>query len=103
MALTLLGRYLKVVHGGDIRKRKEIPHVLDEQKQGAHARRVMESYERWLAGKPELDILRLMGLVRPACGKGRTGCFEKEIADQRKGIAWRNEELAKHGCHQRVD
>jgi len=67
LALTLLGRYLKVVHGGDIRKRDEIPHVMDEQKQGAHARRVMESYERWLDGKPELDILRLMGLFdRPA-------------------------------------
>lgn len=60
LALTLLGRYIKVVHNGDIRKRGEIPHVMDEQKQGAHARRVMESYERWLQGKPELDILRLM-------------------------------------------
>ena len=67
LALTLLGRYLKVVHNGDIRKRGEIPHVMDEQKQGAHARRVMESYEHWLKGKPELDILRLMGLFdRPA-------------------------------------
>ena len=42
LALTLMGSYLKVVHHGDIRKRREIPHVLDEQKQGAHARRVME-------------------------------------------------------------
>ncbi|MEP7137596.1 MAG: TIR domain-containing protein [Chloroflexota bacterium] len=67
LALTLLGRYLKVVHGGDIRKRKEIPHVMDEQKQGKHARRVMESYEVFLKDKPELDILRLMGLFdRPA-------------------------------------
>ena len=27
LALTLLGSYLKVVHRGDIRKRKEIPHA----------------------------------------------------------------------------
>ena len=40
LALTLMGSYLKVVHHGDIRKRREIPHVMDEQKQGAHAWRV---------------------------------------------------------------
>ena len=37
LALTLMGSYLKVVHHGDIRKHREIPHVMDEQKQGAHA------------------------------------------------------------------
>ena len=32
-----------------------------------HAKRVMQSYEIWLANKPELDILYIMGLfVRPA-------------------------------------
>jgi tetratricopeptide (TPR) repeat protein len=67
LALTLLGSYLRVVHGGDIRKRGEIPQLTDERKQGAHARRVMESYEKWFADKAELDILRLMGLFdRPA-------------------------------------
>ncbi len=67
LALTLMGSYLKVVHRGDVRKRKEIPRLMDDQRQGAHARRVMEAYEHWLAGKPELDILRLMGLFdRPA-------------------------------------
>ena len=67
LALTLLGSYLRVVHAGDIRLRDEIPKLTDERKQGAHARRVMESYEKWFVEKPELDILRLMGLFdRPA-------------------------------------
>jgi len=80
LALTLLGRYLKVVHNGDIRKRGEIPHVMDEQKQGAHARRVMESYERWLQGKPELDILRLMGLFDRPAEKDALDALRKEPA-----------------------
>lgn len=67
LALTLLGTYLAVVHKGEIRKRDLIPKLTDEQKQGAHARRVMESYEKWFDGRPELDILRIMGLFdRPA-------------------------------------
>jgi tetratricopeptide (TPR) repeat protein len=80
LALTLLGRYLKVVHGGDIRKRKEIPHVMDEQKQGKHARRVMQSYEVFLKGKPELDILRLMGLFDRPAEKGALDALRKEPA-----------------------
>lgn len=67
LALTLLGTYLKVIHNGDIQKRDLIPALMDERKQGAHARRMMESYEKWFDGKPELDILRIMGLFdRPA-------------------------------------
>jgi tetratricopeptide (TPR) repeat protein len=62
LALTLLGSYLRVVHHGDIRQRSGIEQLTDEKKQGLHARRVMTSYEKWLAGKPELDILYLMGL-----------------------------------------
>lgn len=74
LALTLLGTYLKVVHDGEIRQRDLIPALMDEQKQGAHARRVMESYEKWFDGKPELDILRIMGLFdRPA----EAGAIEK--------------------------
>ena len=100
LALTLLGRYLKVVHGGDIRKRKEIPHVLDEQKQGAHARRVMESYERWLAGKPELDILRLMGLFDRPAEKGALDALRKKLPTKEKGLLgamknWRNTDVIK--------
>jgi len=69
LALTLLGSYLAVVYQGDIRQRDKIARLTKEKKQGAHARRVMESYEGWFHGKPELDILRLMGLFdRPAEG-----------------------------------
>jgi len=71
LALTLLGSYLAGVYEGDIRKRDKIAKLAREPKQGANARRVMESYERWFKGRPELDILRLMGLFdRPAEGGG---------------------------------
>ncbi|NUM76248.1 hypothetical protein HUU40_17935, partial [candidate division KSB1 bacterium] len=70
LALNLLGRYLAVVHEGEVRKRDLIPHLTEEEKQGGHARRVMESYERWLAGKPECDILHLMGLFDRPVAKG---------------------------------
>ena len=67
LALNLLGSYLATVHGGEIRKRDLIPHLSDDLEKGGHARRVMVSYETWLHGKPELDILYLMGLFdRPA-------------------------------------
>ena len=67
LALTLLGSYLKVVYRGDVRQRDKIERLTDDQRQGAHARRMMDSYERWFEGKRELDILRMMGLFdRPA-------------------------------------
>jgi tetratricopeptide (TPR) repeat protein len=62
LALSLLGRLVKNAHDGDIRKRDRIKAVFKETLQGAHAFHVMESYQRFLAGKPELEILRLMGL-----------------------------------------
>ena len=69
LALNLLGSYLSTVHKGDIRKRDLVPHLTEDQEQGGHAKRVMQSYEIWLADKPELDILYLMGLFdRPAPG-----------------------------------
>ncbi len=67
LALTLLGTFLVKAYRGDIRRRDQIAHLTDERQQGAHAKRVLASYEIWLSGKPELDILRLMGLFdRPA-------------------------------------
>jgi hypothetical protein len=69
LALMLLGTYLSIVYKGDVEKRDRIAKLTKEKKYGGHARRVMESYERWLKDQPELDILRIMGLFdRPAEG-----------------------------------
>ncbi|MFC1508813.1 NACHT domain-containing protein, partial [Candidatus Omnitrophota bacterium] len=69
LALTLLGSYLAAVHDGDIRKRDLVPALAHDEEHGGHARRVMESYESWLKGTPELSILTLIGLFdRPADG-----------------------------------
>ncbi|MFC1537737.1 hypothetical protein ACFL4P_02795, partial [Gemmatimonadota bacterium] len=69
LALNLLGRFLDMAHKGDIRKRDLVPELTVEEEEGGHARRVMESYEVWLSGQPELDILSIMGLFdRPADG-----------------------------------
>jgi predicted ATPase len=66
LALTLLGSYLADAHEGDVRCRKEI-HVGKDTRKGAHAQRVMESYQTWLGEGPELSILRMLGLFdRPA-------------------------------------
>jgi tetratricopeptide (TPR) repeat protein len=76
LALTLLGSYLADVADGDIRRRKEIGPLNEDERQGRHARRVMAAYEPWL-GKPEIAILRILGLFdRPA--------DEEEIAELRK-------------------
>jgi tetratricopeptide (TPR) repeat protein len=69
LSLTLLGTYVRVVYGGDIRQRGKIARLTDEKRQGAHARRVMKSYEKHfeIEGKTELSILLMMGLFdRPA-------------------------------------
>jgi serine/threonine protein kinase/predicted ATPase len=63
LALTLLGSYLTDACHGDIRCRSEVSgHLADDVRQGAHARKVMESYQTWLGEGPELAILRMLGL-----------------------------------------
>src|SRR5208337_797140 len=68
LALTLLGSYLTDAYNGDIRCRKEVSaRLAHDLRQGAHARKVMESYESWLGEGAELAILRMLGLFdRPA-------------------------------------
>jgi hypothetical protein len=64
LALTLLGTYLVDFCDADIRRRIEIPELVEEN---SHAHRVVAAYERMFAGKPELDILRALGYFdRPA-------------------------------------
>ena len=66
LGLTLLGSYLADVAEGDIRWRKEIGPLEEDERFGGHARRVMTAYEKWL-GKPEVAILHMLGLFdRPA-------------------------------------
>ncbi|MGB2804671.1 MAG: toll/interleukin-1 receptor domain-containing protein, partial [Candidatus Zixiibacteriota bacterium] len=69
LALHLVGSYLKAFCDGDIKQRRFIPKLTQDEKRGGHARRVMESYEKWFAetNKAELDVLYLLGLFdRPA-------------------------------------
>lgn len=78
LALTLLGEYLAIVYSGDIRQRDKVPPLVHEPDRGGHARRVMESYEEWFEGKPELNILRLMSLFDQPVEEG---AFQALIAD----------------------
>jgi serine/threonine protein kinase/predicted ATPase len=68
LALTLLGSYLIDAYNGDIRRRQEVSaRLAHDDRQGAHARKVMESYQSWFGEGPELAILRMLGLFdRPA-------------------------------------
>jgi tetratricopeptide (TPR) repeat protein len=68
LALTLLGSYLTDAYEGDVRRWAEVStHLADDVRQGAHARKVMASYQSWFAEAPELSVLRLLGLFdRPA-------------------------------------
>jgi serine/threonine protein kinase len=68
LALTLLGSYLTDAYHGDIRCHREVSERLaHDVRQGAHARKVMESYQTWFGEGPELSVLRMLGLFdRPA-------------------------------------
>ena len=63
LALTLLGSYLTDAFDGDIRCRQEVSERLaHDVRLGAHARKVMESYQSWFGEGPELSLLRVLGL-----------------------------------------
>jgi predicted ATPase len=63
LALTLLGSYLTDAYNGDIRCRREVSERLAQDvRQGAHARKVMESYKAWFGEGPELSVLHMLGL-----------------------------------------
>jgi serine/threonine protein kinase/predicted ATPase/GTPase SAR1 family protein len=63
LALTLLGSFLTDACGGDVRRRKEVSeHLVEDIRQGVHARKVMGSYQNWFGEGPELSILRMLGL-----------------------------------------
>jgi transcriptional regulator with XRE-family HTH domain len=70
LAVTLLGHYLRDVHGGDLAGRFGLGGLTVDVRQGGHARRIMASYAEWLeqySRSAELAILLLIGLFdRPA-------------------------------------
>src|SRR6202008_2469823 len=68
LALTLLGSYLTDAYDGDIRFLRDVSaRLVDDVRQGVHARKVMVSYQTWLGEGPELSVLRILGLFdRPA-------------------------------------
>jgi tetratricopeptide (TPR) repeat protein len=97
-ALTLLGSYLTDAYNGDIRCRSELSgHLAQDVRQGAHARKVMESYQTWLGESLELSVLRMLGLFdRPADEKALEALlkspaipgFTESLTDLRP-TAWR--------------
>jgi Protein kinase domain/NACHT domain len=54
LALTLLGSYLADAYNGDIRRCEEVStHLAHDIRQGAHARKVMASYQSWFGEGPQ--------------------------------------------------
>jgi predicted MPP superfamily phosphohydrolase/tetratricopeptide (TPR) repeat protein len=70
LAITLLGHYLRDVHAGSLSGRVDLGELTKSEREGGHARRVMDAYARWFHDNDHLAhlaILRLIGLFdRPA-------------------------------------
>ena len=64
LALSLLGNLLRLRYRGDINKLDALPTLLQENadKTSRHAFKVMQAYQGWFAGTPELSLLYLLGL-----------------------------------------
>ena len=75
LALTLLGSYLSDAYNGDIRCREEVSaRLVHDVRQGAHARKVMDSYQTWFGEGPEVSVLRMLGL------------FDRPVDEQTFGV-----------------
>ncbi len=79
LTLSILGRYLGLAHGGDVRRWDLVDlEEADAKTKHGHAFKAVKAYATWLAGSGEagqrqLAILRLLGLFdRPAS----FGCIE---------------------------
>jgi hypothetical protein len=72
--LLAYGSYLTDASHGDIRRREEVSaHLAHDVRQGAHARKVMDSDKSWLGEGPELSVLRILGLLIGLLTKRRSG------------------------------
>jgi predicted ATPase len=81
LALALLGSYLTDAYNGDIHFRKEVSaRLAHDVRQGAHARKVMESYQTWFGEGPELSVLRILGLFDRPTDEKAVGALLKPPA-----------------------
>jgi tetratricopeptide (TPR) repeat protein len=97
--LTLLGRYLADIYDGDVRKRDLIPRLTDEEEEGAHAKKMMLAYEKWFEGRPEQDILCVMGLFDRPAEKGALEALKVApsiagLTDQIQGLSQEKWQIA---------
>jgi tetratricopeptide (TPR) repeat protein len=71
LALGLLGNVLRLRYGGDVQQRDKLRDLLkpDSNTDSHHAFKVMQAYEEWFAGQPELALLHLLGLFDHPIGK----------------------------------
>ncbi|MDP2224633.1 hypothetical protein [Nitrosomonas sp.] len=71
LALSLLGNILRLRHKGDVLKRDTLKDLVkpDGNHESRHAFKVMQAYEEWFAGEPELALLYLLGLFDHPIGQ----------------------------------
>ncbi len=63
LALVLLGSYLEEAVEGDVRRRDVIGPLVEDERVGGHAKRVMAAYEKMFGEKSvEVGMLRMLGL-----------------------------------------
>jgi hypothetical protein len=88
LTLQLLGQYLRLVEGGDIRKRDTVrledadrEYKNDATRPYGHAFKAMEAYEKWFEREGEygqLAVLRLLGLFDRPASKSSLDALRKE-------------------------
>ncbi|OQX01103.1 MAG: hypothetical protein BWK73_47205, partial [Thiothrix lacustris] len=61
---TLLGNVLRLRYQGDVQRRDTLKALVKStgSQESRHAFKVMQAYEEWFAGQPELALLHLLGL-----------------------------------------
>ena len=71
LALSLLGNVLRLRHKGDVLKRDTLKDLVkpDGNRESRHAFKVMQAYEEWFTGEPELALLHLLGLFDHPIGQ----------------------------------
>jgi hypothetical protein len=62
LTLNLLGTYIRDILDRDVRRWREAGLLESARQSDQRALQVMAAYERWFAGRPELAILRILGL-----------------------------------------